>query len=87
MNSFDPNQLGAIPSITTTSGTTAFPGYVNYGGLGQAITTPDHRDREIESLRHCLHEAYAEIGRLHETIRGMQAFDQFSEKMAKAQKP
>ena len=54
---------------------------------GAPAYVPDHRDFEIESLRRCLHEAYAEIGRLHEQVRGMQAFDKWSEGMAAQNKP
>ena len=65
------------------------------GGLGYAISaqTQDWCDLEIQRLRQemgskdsALREAYCEIGRLHEQIRGMQAFDKWSEGVAKQAK-
>lgn len=80
------NPLGTLTVTTTGLNSPGFqeiPGYVQYG----APITPDHRDEEIKALRTCLHEAYAEIGRLHEQVRGMQAFDKWSEGMAKQAQP
>jgi len=56
--------------------------------LGQPYPAQDWRDSEINRLNmdlvnktRALSEAYCEIGRLHEQIRGMTAFDKWSEGM------
>jgi len=66
------------------------------GGLGQATSfayppiQSDYRDQEIIRLRQelatketALKECYCEIGRLHEQLRGLTAFDEWSKEKAK----
>ena len=91
----DPNQYppGLLQPTVTVTGMTTTPSY--YGTLpsptppyenplGKPSYIPDHRDQEIQSLRNALHEAYAEIGRLHEQVRGITNFREWTEReMAK----
>jgi len=90
MSLYNPN----YPATTSAGWTDQYGNFVSYPSAAPAPVSavPDWRDNELNLLRMelvnketSLREAYMEIGRLHEQLRGLTAFDKWSDDVKKHQ--